>query len=42
MSKEDWIEHISQKSFFDIKNFIKAYDFALSFAKEDGLNCRLE
>lgn len=42
MSKEDWIEHISQKSFFDIKNFIKAYDFALPFAKEDRLNYQLK
>lgn len=42
MSKEDWIERISQKSFFDIKNFITAYNVALSFAKEDGLNCQLK
>ena len=42
MSREDWIEQISQKSFFDIKNFIKAYDFALPFAKEDSLNCQLK
>ena len=42
MSKEYWIERISQKSFFDIKYFINAYDFALHFAKEDSLNYQLK
>ena len=42
MSREDWIEQISQKCLFEVSDFIKAYDYALPFAKEDSLNCQLK